>query len=49
VSVSVNRQLPVQFLPPILCLLLLSWGIWRRFQEPPKVDDDISAAVDELS
>ena len=49
VSVSVNRQLPVQFLPPILCLLLLTWGVWRRFQEPSKVDDDISAAVDELS
>ena len=49
VSVSVNRQLPIQFLPPALCLLLLTWGVWRRFQEPSKVDDDISAAVDELS
>ncbi len=49
VSVSVNRQLPIQFLPPALCLLLLTWGVWRRFQEPSEVDDDISAAVDELS
>ncbi len=49
VSVSVNRQLPIQFLPPALCLLLLTWGVWRRFQEPSKVDDDISSAVDELS
>jgi hypothetical protein len=49
VSVSVNRQLPIQFLPPVLCLLLLTWGVWRRFQEPSEVDDDISAAVDELS
>ena len=49
VFVYVYRQLPVQCLPPTLCLLLLTWGVWRRFQEPPEVDDDISAAIDELS
>ena len=49
VFVSVNRQLPVQFLPPVLCLLLLTWGVWRHFQEPSTDDEDISAAVDELS
>jgi hypothetical protein len=45
IEVSAQRQIPVQFLPTLLSLLLLIWGIWRKFQEGPD-DSDIAEIVE---
>ena len=45
ISVTANRQIPVQFLPAIVSILILVWGIWRKMQEVDG-DADISQVVD---
>ncbi len=45
VEVKAQRQIPIQFLPTILSLLLLVWGVWRKFQEGP-ADSDIDEVVE---
>ena len=45
VEVTAQRQIPIQFLPTLASLLLLVWGVWRKFQEGPK-DPDIADIVE---
>ena len=45
VEVTAQRQIPVQFLPTIVALLLLIWGVWRKLQEGPE-DSDIAEIVE---
>ncbi|MDP6741926.1 MAG: hypothetical protein QF807_00430 [Candidatus Thalassarchaeaceae archaeon] len=39
-EITAQRQIPIQFLPPLIALLLLVWGVWRKLQESPE-DADI--------
>jgi hypothetical protein len=45
IEVTAQRQIPIQFLPTIASLLLLVWGVWRKFQEGPE-DSDIAEIVE---
>ncbi len=45
IEVTAQRQIPIQFLPSIASLLLLVWGVWRKFQEGPE-DSDIAEIVE---
>ncbi|MDP6326221.1 MAG: hypothetical protein QGI36_03930 [Candidatus Thalassarchaeaceae archaeon] len=43
--VTAQRQIPIQFLPPMFALFLLVWGVWRKLQEGPE-DADIEEIVE---
>lgn len=43
-SVTAQRQIPIQFTPSLFALLLLVWGIWRKTQDTG--DRDIDEVVD---
>ena len=39
-EITAQRQIPIQFLPSLIALFLLVWGVWRKLQEGPE-DADI--------
>ena len=43
-DISAQRQIPVQFIPAILALTMLDWGVWRKMQETTE-DSDIEDVV----
>ena len=43
-DISAQRQIPVQFIPAILALTMLVWGVWRKMQETTE-DSDIEDVV----
>ena len=45
VEVKVVRQLPIQFFPPIISMLAMVWGVWRRLQEPESGDRDLQEVI----
>ncbi|MBT4059923.1 MAG: hypothetical protein HOE69_06430 [Euryarchaeota archaeon] len=45
ISVTNQRQIPVQFIPAIVSIFVLVWGIWRKMQDVDG-DADISDVVE---